>query len=188
MDAARENRATRTFPAALAGLQAGMIAALWMLAWLGVSAAWQRTSFWTAENLMASTFWGADAIHAGFAFSTVSGAALYLAVYSLLGCALALAVRNRLPRPRLLLVSLVFALVWFYLSFHGIWKAASPLVPLLYTERPMLLGHVLFGALLARFPRYLPPAAPPAGGEIPVEAVVLAQGEAESPDRAEPAG
>lgn len=162
MDVARDDRAQNLLQTSLAGLQAGMLAALWMLAGMGVAAAWQRSSFWTAENLLASTFYGSRAIHTGFAFSTLSGLALYLIVYSLFGCVFAIAVQTRLPRLRLLLVSVAAAVIWYYLSFDGIWRALSPLVPLLHAERPTLLGHVIYGVVLARFPRYLPPATPAA--------------------------
>jgi hypothetical protein len=155
MEVARVERAPDAFIASLAGLQAGMIATLWMLAWMGVSAAWQRTSFWTAENLLASTFYGSAAIHTGFSHRTVSGLALYLVVYSLLGCLVAVAMRNRLQWLRLVLVSLAVAIGWYYLSFHLIWKAISPLVTLLHAEQSTALGHVIFGVLVARFPRYL---------------------------------
>src|ERR1039458_1326342 len=79
----------------LAGLQAGMIGICWMLAWLGLSAMGQSRSFWTAENLMASVFHGGAAIRRGFGFSTFSGIALYLLVYSLLGAGFAVAGRHR---------------------------------------------------------------------------------------------
>ena len=155
MEVARVERAPHAFSASLAGLQAGMIAALWMLAWMGVSAVWQRTSFWTAENLLASTFYGGAAIHTGFSHHTVSGLALYLVVYSLLGCLVAVAMRNRLRWLPLVLVSSALAIGWYYLSFHLIWKAISPLVTLLHAEQSTALGHVIFGVLVARFPRYL---------------------------------
>jgi len=95
MDATTETRATGTLTAFLAGLQGGMVGVLWMLAWLGVSATWQRRSFWTAENLLASAFYGDTAIRDGFAFSTLSGLALYLLVYSILGALFAAAIRER---------------------------------------------------------------------------------------------
>src|ERR1035441_8353765 len=79
----------------LAGLQAGMIGICWMLAWLGLGAMGQRRSFWTAENLVASVFHGGAAIRPGFGFSTLSGLALYLLIYSLLGAAFAVTARNR---------------------------------------------------------------------------------------------
>src|SRR5947209_366470 len=100
MDANTVTRPAGTLQASMAGLQAGMVGVLWMLAWLGVSDAWQRRSFWTAENLFASAFYGESAIRRGFAFSTLSGLALYLILYSLLGAAFAAAVRTQLPPGR----------------------------------------------------------------------------------------
>jgi len=52
------------------------------------------------------------------------------------------------------------ALGWYYVSFHLIWKALSPLVPLLHPARPTVMGHIIYGAMVARFPRYLPELAP----------------------------
>lgn len=167
MDSAREDPAIGAFSASLAGLQAGMIATLWMLAWLGISAVWRRSSFWTAANLLASTFYGSAAIHSGFSTSTVSGLALYLFAYSTLGGLFAAVVRNRLPRLRLLLLSVVVAVAWYYLTFHGIWKTLSPLVTLLHAEQATLLGHVVYGIVLARFPRYLPQVSSATANELP---------------------
>jgi hypothetical protein len=70
----------------LAGLQAGMIAVLWMLAWMGVSAMWQRRSFWSAENLMASVLAGSPAIRNGFRRHNERNRA-HLLIYSRLGAA-----------------------------------------------------------------------------------------------------
>ena len=140
----------------LAGLQAGMLAVLWMLAWMGSSAVWQRRSFWTSENLLATTFYGGAAVRDGFTASTASGLALYLLVYSILGGLFAAAIGVRLPPTKLLLASIAAALGWYYISFHYVWKAVSPLVPLLHAVRPNLVGHIIYGALLARFPNYLP--------------------------------
>src|SRR5579871_2181814 len=169
MGLARDRRVTDTLTVSLAGLQAGMAAVLCMLAWLGIAAAWRQSSFWTAENLWASTFYGASAIRSGFSTSTLSGLALYLLVYSTLGGIFAAAVRGALPRPRLVLAAIVGAAAWYYLSFHVIWHTVNPLVSLLHPEQPTLLGHVLYGAVLGRFPRYLPLATAAA---IPVEATV----------------
>jgi len=155
MEVAREDRAHPTFPALLAGLQAGMVAALWMLAWLGVSAAWHRESFWTAENLFATTFFGARAIRTGFSGTTLSGLALFLLVYSILGSLYAGVVRDRFPRLRLVLASIAVAVAWYYLFFQVICRAVSPLVTLLHATQSTIWGHILYGAILARFPRYL---------------------------------
>ena len=159
MPAAMERRFAKSVPAFLAGLQAGMLGVWWMLAWMGTSAVWQRSSFWTPENLMASVFYGNAAILPGFGASTASGLALYVLLYSLLGAGFAMAVGSRLPRPRLALASIAFALCWYYVAFHLLAKALAPPVPLLDAERTTVLGHVVYGAVLARFQVYLPHAA-----------------------------
>jgi len=174
MDDATQSRSPSPAWVFLAGLQAGMIGVCGMLAWLGASARWQSRSFWTVENLMASVFYGDAAIRTGFAFSTLSGLALFLILYSLLGAGFATAVRGRLTGLGTLLVGILFAVSWYYVWFHAIGKTAMPLVALLHSERPTLFGHVIFGCLLARFHSYLPgegqvvtPAAPTVGSEAP---------------------
>jgi hypothetical protein len=172
MDGATQTRRAGPVWCFLAGLQAGMLGIFAMLAWLGISAAWQQRSFWTTENLMASLFYGYRAIHSGFAGSTVSGLAVYLALYSLLGGLLAYVLRDRLARIRILLLSVLFALVWYYLSYRVLWRAAAPLVSLLHVERATILGHLVYGTILARYPLYLPrphseTPAPPAPPEAP---------------------
>lgn len=171
MGVAREHQAAETLRVYLAGLQAGMAAALVMLAWLGLSAVWRQSSFWTAENLWASTFYGTSAIRSGFSTSTLSGIALYLLVYSTLGGLFAAVVRAKLPRLTLLLIGVAVAAGWYYLSFHVIWHTINPLVSLLHAERPTLLGHVIYGAALAGFPRYLPVAALAPTVETPAVAI-----------------
>lgn len=126
-----------------------------MLAWLGASAAWQQRSFWTAENLMASAFYGAGAIHTGFAGRTVSGLALYFVLYGILGALFALVVSDRLSRLRTYLVAMVFALAWYYLTFRLLWKSVLPLVALLHVERTTAFGHLIYGAVLAGYRRRL---------------------------------
>ena len=170
MDPATERRATGTISAWLAGLQAGMMGAIAMLAWLGISAEWHNRSFWSAENLMASAFWGPDAVRSGFGFRSVAGVALYLLIYSLLGAMVALVVRDRVPPLRALLVGILFGLGWYYLSFHWIYEKALPLVALLHVERQTLLGHLLYGAFVGRYPAFLPKSpepVPPADETVP---------------------
>ena len=150
------HRPTDELAVFLAGLQAGMIGIGWMLAWMGLSAMGQRRSFWTAENLVASVFHGDAAIRRGFAFSTLSGVALYLLIYSLLGAAFALSVRHRFTGLGTVLLGLLFSLGWYWLWFRALGRAAMPLVWLLHPENATVFGHVIFGASIARFPAYLP--------------------------------
>jgi hypothetical protein len=151
--------------AGLAGLQGGMLGVLWMLAWMAISSAWQQRSIWTAENLFATAFYGGAAIGPGFGRATVSGLALYLLLYSLLGAAFAAAVRGRLPRGKTLLIGVLFGAAWYFVSFRWLWKTAIPLVFLLHSEQPTFLGHLIYGTFLGRFPIYLEPARTTASGE-----------------------
>jgi hypothetical protein len=165
MEDTTETRVPAAFSAMLAGLQAGMVGALWMLAWFGVSSAWQNRGFWNSENLFATVFYGGDAVRSDFGVRTLPGLALYLLLYSLLGGIFALALRGRTRSGRLTLAGILFSLGWFYISFHVLWKSAMPLVYLLYPDRPTVVGHLIFGACIGRFPAHYPgrtskPAAP----------------------------
>jgi predicted small integral membrane protein len=168
METATEDRRERALRAFLAGLQAGMLGAICLLAWLGASALRTGQGFWAAANLMASVFHGAEAIRSGFSASTLSGVALYLLLYSLLGALFAMAFQSRMSRPRLTLVSILFTIFWYYLSFGVLWKIAAPLVARLHYARATLWGHLIYGAMLSRYPVYLAgPAARNAAEEPP---------------------
>jgi hypothetical protein len=156
MEDTTDARVPAAFSAMLAGLQAGMVGALWMLAWLGVSAAWQNRGFWISENLFATAFYGGDAVRSDFGVKTLPGLALYLLLYSLLGGIFALALRGQARSGRLTLAGILFSLGWFYISFHVLWKSAMPLVYLLYPDRPTVVGHLIFGACIGRFPAHYP--------------------------------
>lgn len=173
---AAAGQAPQTVGALLAGLQAGMLGTFWMLAWMGFSAAWQRRSFWTAENLLASAFHPNGGILADFGWNTVCGLALYLSLYSLLGALFAtVAVRRRLPPVRVTLLALAFALVWYFLSFRLLWKAASPSIAFLHPAQSTIAGHFIYGLFLGRFYSYFPPAEEPSP-----EAVAAAESPSDS--------
>jgi len=46
-------------------------------------------------------------------------------------------------------------MAWYYLSFQVIFKSVMPLVALLHVERSTVLGHLVYGAVLGRYPVYL---------------------------------
>jgi hypothetical protein len=149
---------------ALAGLQAGTVGVLNMLLWLGVCSVWRREDFWISPNLMADAFSPSAAFHTGFAWSTAFGVALYILLYGALGTLFALAAGRPMPRLRLALVAMAFSLGWYlgwyWIIFRWLWRAA-PLAALLHGGRAAVYGHLMYGALLGGFPRYLPkPVAP----------------------------
>jgi hypothetical protein len=175
MEVSTEQSAGNRVPVALAGLQAGMVAGFWMLAWMGSTSVWQGRSFWTTENLLASIFYGGKAVREGFGSSTLSGLAVYLIVYSALGFLLAGVVRLKLQPVPLVLASIIMSLGWYYLSYHLLWRALSPLIPLLHAARPTVMGHIIYGVVVARFPRYVPQAAPQPAAP-PLEPVGTSEG------------
>jgi hypothetical protein len=164
MDASQDSRSPRRLEALLAGLQAGTLGTLWMLAWMGMGSVFLRRTFWAPENLLATVLHPQGEIAAEFTTATVSGLALYLVIYGLLGAGFAfLATRIPTSRARAALLAMVFALAWYYISFHYLWKAMAPLVTLLDLTRTTVVGHLIYGLVLGRFYTYLPRAGAPAG-------------------------
>ena len=156
MNASTAQRPATSLEILLAGLQAGMIAICWMLAWMGLSSMGQRRSFWTAENLIATLLHGDSAIRRGFGATTWSGIALYLLCYSLLGALFAVAIRSRFTSLGTVLLGMLCSVGWYALVFRALGQTLMPLVWLLHAEKSTAFGHVIFGILVARFPAYLP--------------------------------
>jgi hypothetical protein len=177
MDSGNADRSSPGIQGAIAGFQAGMVAVLAMLAWLGFASLFYRRTFWMAPNLIATLFYGDDAVRPGFAFSTLAGIALYLIAYSLLGAAFGWAAQRQSRRRHLLLGGVALALAWYYLWWGLLWRHLDVLIPLYTHDRPMAVGHVLYGLALAAFRRYLPQAAPPPAPpvEIPAQPEVGAE-------------
>ena len=102
----------------------------------------------------------------------------------MLGATFSSVLRGRVPRRRVMLWAVVFALAWYYLSFRWIFKFALPLVALLHVEHSTVVGHLLYGTMLGRYPVYvqrLMGMAPPAVAmeAPPIEAPVGQAGAAE---------
>jgi len=169
MDVASETAPPSPMTRFLAGLQAGMMAVIVMLGWLGVSAIWQRHTFWSAPNQMATVFRGAAAIAPGFGPYTATGIAVYVLVYSLIGAIFALTMPRKLTVFGLMLTGVLVSMAWYVLWFRVLGKTLMPLVWLLHPERPMEFAHVLFGVMLARFPGYLHAERPKPATPIPAQ-------------------
>lgn len=160
---------------ALAGIEAGTVGALILLAYLALDSAWNRWSIWTVPNLLASTFYGESAYRQGFRASTSVGVALLLLLYGVLGLLFALVVRDHGTRMRVVLAGLIYGTGWFFLSFDILWKHVNPMVQMYSPDRAMLVGHVIYGGVLGRaFPVYLrsirgeeAPAAPEVPAQLP---------------------
>ncbi len=155
MDSGNRDGRSAGFWVLLAGLESGMIGGLIMLLWFAVGSAWYDRSIWSFPNLLATTFHGDGAFRRGFRWTTPSGLALHLAACGAVGTGFGLLVQGLALRARVMLLGLVFAMGWYYLSFWFLWKKVNPLVPLYSPDRLMLVGHLLLGAALGRFPARL---------------------------------
>ncbi|MBM3775885.1 MAG: hypothetical protein FJW37_12095 [Acidobacteria bacterium] len=138
----------------LAGLQAGMLGALMLLAWLALASLLDSRSIWTVPNLFATTFYGPGALGSDFGFRTFSGVALHLILYALAGAAFGLLIRDYGTHRRVLLLGVLSGLALYFLCFGLLWQALNPAVALYAPERSMLLGHLLYGARLGSFQSY----------------------------------
>jgi len=161
MDAAADARPIRGLDVFLAGLQAGLIGVLWMLAWLGMSSMLEHRGFWMPENLLSSVFYGNTVPSVGFSGGTLPGLALYILLYSVFGALFGLVVLSwakpiALPRLTLLLAAVAWGLAGYWFTLQMLWKSLIPLAAVLHSRPGNLLGHVLYGTLIARFPAYLP--------------------------------
>jgi hypothetical protein len=153
MYAANASRSRLSLRHALAGLQAGVLGALLMLALIMVGSVFDRRSIWVVPNLFASTFYGGDAYRNEFLRSSWAGAAVFIAIYGALGIPWGCVWREA-SRPRLTLYGAVFGIAVYYVLFHFVWRRANGLIVLYAPVKTIVLGHVLWGMILARSPRY----------------------------------
>jgi hypothetical protein len=148
-----ENRQSPATRYALAGLQAGVLGALVMLACLMTGALWNGRSAWVVPNLFASTFFGSGAYRNQLLRTSWIGVALIVAVYGGLGAIWGCIWRGE--RRRWLGLYGAIAGLGVYFVFYGfLWRHVNPLVTLYAPDRQLQLGHVLWGMVLARSPLY----------------------------------
>ncbi len=134
----------------LAGLGAGTLAAFALLAWMGVAAVTNGRSFWTPEYLAFRAVFDSSGLRAGDNLQLASGLAVYVAAYGALGGIFALLVRDRLPRFRLLVAGVLFAVCWDYLASGVVWREFEPALLRFHGENATLGAHIVYGYVLAR--------------------------------------
>src|SRR6058998_3738901 len=119
---------------AMAGVEAGILGGLFMMLWLAFLSLLQGRSVWSIPNLLASTFYGEEALRRGFRWTTLSGLALHLIVSAAAGLLFGLAVSRITSRGRrVMLLGLAAGVVWYFVSLGVFWRYLNPMVPL-YTR------------------------------------------------------
>jgi hypothetical protein len=153
MFAANASRSRLGVRHALAGLHAGILGALVMLGCLMLGSMLDRRSVWLVPNLFATTFFGGNAYANEYAHGSWAGVALILAIYGAFGAIWGCLWRDQ-RRPGLALYGGILGLAVYFLFFDLVWKHVNPLITLYAPDRQLELGHVLWGMILARSPRY----------------------------------
>lgn len=168
----------------LGGLQAGVAGALAMLACLAVGSLWDQRSVWVAPNLFATTFYGPGVYYNEYAGTAWAGVALLIVLYGSLGALWGCLWRDKQKRM-LRVLGALFGLVVYRILFDIVWPHVNGLVVLYAPNTQLEIGHVLWGILLARSPRYsrliaerlqdLPPTIPVPTVAAPAVATVYAE-------------
>jgi hypothetical protein len=150
---AKASRSRLSLRHALGGLQAGVLGALIMLACLMAVSILDRRSPWLVPNLFASVFFGSDVYLNRFLHTSWSGLALILAIYGMLGAIWGAIWRDQ-PARWIAFYGALFGLAVYYVSFHFVWKRISPMMFLYAPNRQLELGHIIWGMVLAKSPKY----------------------------------
>ena len=138
---------------ALGGLEAGVSGALAMLAWLAFASILYRRTMWWIPNLLASIFGDSPRFLSSFTKYTAAGLALHIFVYGALGCLFGLMWRDQRGGARLLWAGIAVGHAAWYLVFRVLWKGMSPVAQLYTPDRQILIGNIVYGFMLTRFPK-----------------------------------
>jgi hypothetical protein len=158
---------------ALGGIEAGVLGALALLGCVMIGSLWERRSVWVVPNLFATTFFGDDAYRNQFLRSSWAGVALVLVVYGVLGMLWGMIWRDN-RKPRLALYGAITGLAVYFVFYDFLWKHTNPLVTLYAPSHQLQIGHLLWGMVLAKSPKYtrriaesmLPVASSPSAEEL----------------------
>lgn len=131
----------------LAGIAAGALGGAVMIAFLALSSLLHQDPWWRFPNLVATTFYGADALRSGFSRATLSGAAFEILMAGGAGAIFSAVTSEALRGLRLMLAGMIAGLLWMYAT-NLVYSRLSPLIPLYSETWPMTAGHLILGACL----------------------------------------
>lgn len=126
-----------------------------MLGWLAASSALDRQSIWILSNLLGSVFYGSDVLRRSFSWVTMDGLALHFFVSGLIGLAFGISTGRSRSRLRVALLGILTGLLWYYFSEALFWRKLGVVARIYGPPRSLLLAHLIYGFVLARFPSAL---------------------------------
>ncbi len=139
----------------LGGLEAGVLAGVFMLGWLFFDAVRRDITVWTTPNLLATPLLGRSAATSSFGWQTISGLALHLVVSGAHGLLFAAALRPTVRTIWAANTGLLFSLCSFGLMFGWILRAGAPLVYARAYRPAWLMAHLVFGLFLGLYPSFV---------------------------------
>lgn len=153
----RENHSKRwqIFCYLLVGLETGVLGGLLVLAWFALNSMWQGQSVWAVPVWLGSTVYGNSVFRSAFQRVALTGIALQLSTAGIVGALFGLVVREAGNLPRVVLLGLLTGLGWYYVGRMTLWAMWTPAASLQASQESMFVAHLLFGAFLARYPRFL---------------------------------
>ncbi len=162
---------------ALAGMETGVLGSVAMCVWFLGSSALAGGSAWTIPNLAASILYARAVLLSDFGMPSVAGIALIVVLGGIVGMFFGLVVRAHRNRPRIVLLAILAALMWFYFSQALFWNRLGVLAGIHLSPASNMAGHLIYGLVLGRYPSRLaaakrrfgpgpadPAAPPPEGG------------------------
>ncbi|HWR53776.1 MAG TPA: hypothetical protein VN428_21885 [Bryobacteraceae bacterium] len=140
---------------ALAGIQAGVLGGIVMVAWLALSSALLGRSPWILPNLAASVLYRRAVLWGGFGMPTLAGIAVVVMLAGVIGLAFAMLIGAYANRARVVLLAILAGLVWYYFSHALFWDRLGVLAGIHVSPLATMSGHLLYGLVLGQYPRRL---------------------------------
>lgn len=137
---------------ALTGMETGVLGGVAMCAWFLASSVLAGGSVWTIPNLAASILYGRAVLRSDFGMPSVAGIALIVVLGGIVGMLFGLVVRGHRNRPRIVLLAILTALVWFYFSQALFWSRLGILAGVHLSPASTMAGHLIYGLVLGRYP------------------------------------
>jgi hypothetical protein len=127
----------------LSGLLAGAVMAMAMMAYMAATG----RSVWTNPNLISAMWFGPEAADGAFGMKTIVGFVTHMVTSGLMGW-IAIPFIRDVPKGRMVLLGIAYAVASYPIVFSGVITWANPLMIERTSLMPMTLGHVLFGIVL----------------------------------------
>jgi hypothetical protein len=152
MDRGDQGRVSPLLLRALAGLQAGVLGGVAMLACLAAFSGIGGRPIWIVPNLFGALFYDREVLRAGFDANTLAGLAVLVFLAGLIGILFGVAVRGTWKRLRVALLGVLCGLAWYYLSEAFLWRRFGVLGAVYGPPRSLMLAHLIYGSILASYP------------------------------------